>query len=396
MRNDANSQIQVLLSAAMGLLIFSVVYFFNSFQFAVPILTLFFVSAFWIISLLILGKSFAEMRSSDWLFHIKSTQKFSFRNAFNYFSQLNLSQIDWILVIELVPVLLASVIFGWLHLPINIPAFAVTTGQNDTFDFDREIFAHSISNMACTFISFVPNYMVYTTSSLFQRLSTFYSSKTSSYALGLATFMIPYFGVALISLIPKVVLASFMFYLGFDLVWFAGIVPLRTISNQIERIGLISIVLVCNIWGFSMGIFTGVILSLLLVCHRTNSYNVSRVDYYNTVLELEKDMFYELMQERCAMVQITGNLSFLNCVKVIERLEELVSRWESFIIVDVIQCILVDESFFGCLFAKTIEKNWRVFIIHNDNLQWSFKREHDFVWCKTTTECIEQIIREIH
>lgn len=41
--------------------------------------------------------------------------------------------------------MLALTFFGILHVPINIPALALTTGE-DNVDVDRELKAHGMSN----------------------------------------------------------------------------------------------------------------------------------------------------------------------------------------------------------------------------------------------------------
>ena len=44
-----------------------------------------------------------------------------------------------------VPAMLALTFFGILHVPINIPALGLTTGE-DNVDVDRELKAHGMSN----------------------------------------------------------------------------------------------------------------------------------------------------------------------------------------------------------------------------------------------------------
>ena len=53
--------------------------------------------------------------------------------------------VDWIALGHTVPAMLALTFFGILHVPINIPALGLTTGE-DNVDVDRELKAHGVSN----------------------------------------------------------------------------------------------------------------------------------------------------------------------------------------------------------------------------------------------------------
>ena len=48
------------------------------------------------------------------------------------------------------PAMFALTFFGVLHVPINIPALGLTTGE-DNVDIDRELRAHGISNALAGF-----------------------------------------------------------------------------------------------------------------------------------------------------------------------------------------------------------------------------------------------------
>jgi MFS superfamily sulfate permease-like transporter len=71
------------------------------------------------------------------------------------------------------PTMLALTFFGLLHVPINIPALSISTGQD--FDINREVVAHGISNILSACIGTPQNYLVYTNSVLFIRSGVFYT-----------------------------------------------------------------------------------------------------------------------------------------------------------------------------------------------------------------------------
>lgn len=58
---------------------------------------------------------------------------------------LDFKAVNWEAVLATVPAMLSLTFFGILHVPINIPALGLTTGE-DNVDVDRELRAHGISN----------------------------------------------------------------------------------------------------------------------------------------------------------------------------------------------------------------------------------------------------------
>ena len=53
--------------------------------------------------------------------------------------------VNWAAIVSNIPAMLALTFFGVLHVPINIPALGMNTGE-DNLDVDRELRAHGISN----------------------------------------------------------------------------------------------------------------------------------------------------------------------------------------------------------------------------------------------------------
>lgn len=60
-------------------------------------------------------------------------------------NNLDFGVVDWKAIGATVPAMLALTFFGILHVPINIPALGMTTGE-DNVDVDRELRAHGYSN----------------------------------------------------------------------------------------------------------------------------------------------------------------------------------------------------------------------------------------------------------
>lgn len=65
------------------------------------------------------------------------------------FSQLtsytDFDVVNWPALIDTIPAMFALTFFGVLHVPINVPALGISTGE-DNFSVDRELIAHGITN----------------------------------------------------------------------------------------------------------------------------------------------------------------------------------------------------------------------------------------------------------
>lgn len=58
---------------------------------------------------------------------------------------LDFGVVDWEAIVATIPAMLALTFFAILHVPINVPALGLTTGE-DNVDVDRELKAHGLSN----------------------------------------------------------------------------------------------------------------------------------------------------------------------------------------------------------------------------------------------------------
>lgn len=98
-----------------------------------------------------------ELRRKGWVFDAPETGV-PFYHFYTLYSKSNLAWIfyrkltlsdfgivDWEAIVATIPAMLALTFFAILHVPINVPALGLTTGQ-DNVDVDRELKAHGLSN----------------------------------------------------------------------------------------------------------------------------------------------------------------------------------------------------------------------------------------------------------
>ena len=128
-------------------------------QYLEPIYFISITAIFHFLVAVIPGTSLSDSRSSGWLFEPPpgNVPWYHFWQLFgklvkrsrllDHISSLVLvfKLVEWKAVASTIPAMLALTFFGVLHVPINIPALAMSTGE-DNVDLDRELRAHGISN----------------------------------------------------------------------------------------------------------------------------------------------------------------------------------------------------------------------------------------------------------
>jgi SulP family sulfate permease len=58
---------------------------------------------------------------------------------------LDISAVNWSALADTIPAMFALTFFGVLHVPINVPALGISTGE-DNLNVDRELIAHGVTN----------------------------------------------------------------------------------------------------------------------------------------------------------------------------------------------------------------------------------------------------------
>jgi len=110
--------------------------------------------------------------------------------------------------------MLALTFFGILHVPINVPALALSLGE-DHADLDHELKLHGYSNFLSGLAGSIQNYLVYANTNLFVRSGA--NSRVAGIELAVATMGILMMGPKLIGFIPVMMVGCLIFDLGFEL-----------------------------------------------------------------------------------------------------------------------------------------------------------------------------------
>ncbi|KAJ1843391.1 hypothetical protein LPJ57_009761, partial [Coemansia sp. RSA 486] len=200
-----------------------------------------------------LGLGLDDLRRSGWVF----AQPPAGEPFYHFYTLFDARNTDWHAVARCVPTMLGLAFFSVLHVPINVPALAVSTAV-DRVDTNRELVAHGLSNALAGALGTFPNYLVYSNSLLFIRSGG--ASNLAGAMLCVATLAVFVAGPALIGLIPTVVVGALIFHLGLELLREALVDTVGVVS-RIEYATIVAIVAAMAALGFNEGIFLGILLA---------------------------------------------------------------------------------------------------------------------------------------
>lgn len=178
---------------------------------------------------------------------------------YSHYQLFKFNLVDWLSIAKEFPSMLALTFFGILHVPINVPALAVTVGM-DQFDVDRELVAHGYSNMISGLVGSIQNYLVYTNSVLFIRAGA--DDRLAGVMLAAATAGVMITGPVVIGYIPVCVVGALIYLLGYELLKEA-IWDTWGRLKRIEYTTIIIIVVVMGAWDFVYGVLVGILLACL-------------------------------------------------------------------------------------------------------------------------------------
>lgn len=154
--------------------------------------------------------SMDTLRSRGWVFDAPSSSN----PWYHFYTLYDFSAVDWSAFVDTIPAMFALTFFGVLHVPINVPALGISTGE-DNLSVDRELIAHGVTNALSGFAGSIQNYLVYTNSLLF--IASGGNSRLAGIMLAFATMGILVVGPAIIGFIPVMVVGALIFMLGIEL-----------------------------------------------------------------------------------------------------------------------------------------------------------------------------------
>ncbi|GMM27431.1 Vsb1 protein [Martiniozyma asiatica (nom. inval.)] len=262
-------------------------------------------------------------RDFGWIFNLDNSSSNEPWYQFYHYYDFNLCQ--WWLIIDELPTMLALTFFGILHVPINVPALALSIGM-DEFDVDRELIAHGLSNFISGIFGSIQNYLVYTNSVLFIKAGA--DSRLSGVMLAIATFLILLIGPVLIEFIPVCVVGSLIYLLGFELlkesVW-------DTIGRlkKFEYFTIILIIISMGIFDFVIGILIGILLACLsFVVDAGRKRVIDKIytgDFAKSIIirHPKQQEFLKDVGKQICILKLNGSIFFGSIGRLEEEIKEL-------------------------------------------------------------------------
>lgn len=230
---------------------------------------------FYIVVAAVPSLSLDTLRDRGWVFEAPEAGK----AWYDFYTLYKFHLVDIGALIRTIPAMLALTFFGILHVPINVPALGVSTGE-DNVDVDRELKAHGVSNALSGCLGSIQNYLVYTNSILFIRSGG--DSRVAGVMLAMGTSIIMFIGPTLIGKIPVMVVGALIFLLGMDLLKEALVDTIGKVS-LLEYLTIVVIVLTMGIFDFVAGIVVGIILACVFFVVTTSKRSAVRAKYSGVV-----------------------------------------------------------------------------------------------------------------
>jgi SulP family sulfate permease len=293
----------------------------NSHPLIVPCYFIVIFIVFHLLILIIPSWNIQLARDYGWIFSAQESNE----PWYSFYKYYNFKICDWWLILDQLPTMFALTFFGVLHVPINVPALALTVGM-DTYDVDRELIAHGISNFVSGMLGSIQNYLVYTNSVLFIRSGA--DSHLSGVLLAFATSCIMFIGPVLIGYIPVCVVGSLIYLLGYELlkesVW-----DTYGRLRKFEYITIIIIVITMGAWDFVYGILVGILLACVSFVIEAGSKSVISDVYTgeyarSIVVRHPKQLeFLKNVGKQICILKLSGSLFFGSIGGLEERIRNM-------------------------------------------------------------------------
>jgi len=256
----------------------------------------------------------------------------NFGTPWDVWKVIDFSKVSWVAILDSLPTMLALILFSLIHVPINIPAFALSTKVD--VDMNQELVAHGYSNMIAGIAGGLQNYMAYTQSVLYDKSGG--TGRVSGMAVAGVTGVLFFVGPTIASYVPRCMAGTLLLHVGIDL-FLEGVYDSLGKFDWLEYGGIWLIVLVMSFYGMEAAMVAGGIAAV-------STYAVQSVAYLNPIrgimpaTTLRSSHWYrshaaEAVLEnpvegrnRILVVQLQGHLFFGNMAYFTEQIHGLLKR----------------------------------------------------------------------
>ncbi|KAK5069587.1 hypothetical protein LTR64_008268 [Lithohypha guttulata] len=270
-----------------------------------------------------LGIQMDTLHSNGWIFDSPPAGN----PWYHFWTLYDLKAVHWGALADTIPTMFALTFFGILHVPINVPALGISTGE-DNLNVDRELIAHGVSNTLSGLCGSVQNYLVYTNSLLF--IDCGGNDRLAGILLAAGTFGILLAGPVIIGYIPIMVVGALIFLLGIELLEEAVVDTFGKV-HKLEYATIWIIVITMGIWDFVAGILVGIVLAALNFVVQTSQRTAIRAEYSGEIAQstvrrppVQRKFLHEAGQQ-LFVIKLAGFLFFGTIVGVENRIRALLA-----------------------------------------------------------------------
>uniref|UniRef100_A0A7S2GZ62 Cyclic nucleotide-binding domain-containing protein n=1 Tax=Helicotheca tamesis TaxID=374047 RepID=A0A7S2GZ62_9STRA len=240
---------------------------------------------------------------------------------------INFTTISWSAVAKSIPTMISLIAFSLIHVPINIPAFAIST--NVEADFNAELIAHGYSNVFAGMLGGLQNYMTYGGSMMYANAGG--EGKGSSLAVSIGTAAFFFIGPSIASYIPRCMAGTLLLHLGVDL-FIEGIYDSYENFDWLEYGGIWLITIVMTMYGMAAALLAGIASALSVYAAQSVSYQ-NPIRGTMTATSLRSSLWNrpaeasavldnnEIGRKKILVVQLQGHLFFGNVAQLTDSIK---------------------------------------------------------------------------
>eukprot|EP00536_Pseudo-nitzschia_multiseries_P004862 jgi/Psemu1/238019/estExt_Genewise1.C_850070 len=242
---------------------------------------------------------------------------------------VDFSTVSWAAIFDSVPTIIALVLFSLIHVPINIPAFALSSKVDA--DMNKELIAHGISNMLAGAGGGLQNYLAYTQSVLYDKSGG--TGRASGLAVAAVTVLLFFVGPAIASYIPRCMAGALLLHVGIDL-FLEGVYDSYGTFDLLEYSGIWLIVVVMSVYGMEAAMVAGAVAAVSTYAVQNVAYlspirgvmpaTTLRSSHWNRIAASEAILAdNDVGRSRILVVQLQGHLFFGNMAFFTDQMHEL-------------------------------------------------------------------------
>lgn len=264
------------------------------------------------------------LRDKGWIFELPEAGV----PFYHFYTLYDFRETNWRALASTVPAMFALTFFGILHVPINVPALAISMTMDD-LNLDRELIAHGISNATSGLFGSIQNYLVYTNSLLFVRSGG--NSRLAGIMLAFATAGVWVMGPTVIGYIPIMVVGALIFLLGIELLREA-LYDTWGKLQILEYLTICIIVVTMGAWDFVYGILVGILLACVSYVVQTSQKSAIRASYSGVIARSTvrrnpvQQRFLRHVGHQLHVIKLAGFLFFGTITGVEARVKQLLDE----------------------------------------------------------------------